>query len=381
MTAEIVKIDPKEYGIEDSKAADIAAQFQPMLDKMVELEAEYNQVINMPIGEKETAKKAREVRLKYMKVRTATVDIHKKQKAFYLAGGKFVDGWKNAQHFASIGKEEKLEEIEKYAENLEKQRIADLQKAREEQLLPYGVENIENLNLGNMADNVWENFLAGTITNYNAKIEAERAAAEAERIRLEEEAAERERIRLENEKLKAEAEERERQIEAEKAALKAIRDARTAELMPYVVFIKDFNGMLDMDEESYQKELSEVKQGAELQWEADRKKAEEEEAKRQAEIDAQKKRNIEEAKKRKEAEEAAAKLQKELDDRKKKEEEEAAAKEAELGKGDKAKMESLIKDLNELKTKYSFKSKKHTQIQAATNELISKIVTYIESKV
>ena len=381
MTAEIVKIDPKEYGIEDSKAADIAAQFQPMLDKMVELEAEYNQVINMPIGDKETAKKAREVRLKYMKVRTATVDIHKKQKAFYLAGGKFVDGWKNAQHFASIGKEEKLEEIEKYAENLEKQRIADLQKAREEQLLPYGVENIENLNLGNMADNVWENFLAGTITNYNAKIEAERAAAEAERIRIEEEAAERERIRLENEKLKAEAEERERQIEAEKAALKAIRDARTAELMPYVVFIKDFNGMLDMDEESYQKELSEVKQGAELQWEADRKKAEEEEAKRQAEIDAQKKRNIEEAKKRKEAEEAAAKLQKELDDRKRKEEEEAAAKEAELGKGDKAKMESLIKDLNELKTKYSFKSKKHTQIQAATNELISKIVTYIESKV
>ena len=380
MTAEIVKIDPKEYGIEDSKAADIAAQFQPMLDKMVELEAEYNQVINMPIGDKETAKKAREVRLKYMKVRTATVDIHKKQKAFYLAGGKFVDGWKNAQHFASIGKEEKLEEIEKYAENLEKQRIADLQKAREEQLLPYGVENIENLNLGNMADNVWENFLAGTITNYNAKIEAERAAAEAERIRLEEEAAERERIRLENEKLKAEAEERERQIEAEKAALKAIRDARTAELMPYVVFIKDFNGMLDMDEESYQKELSEVKQGAELQWEADRKKAEEEEAKRQAEIDAQKKRNIEEAKKRKEAEEAAAKLQKELDDRKRKEEEEAAAKEAELGKGDKAKMESLSKDLNELKTKYSFKSKKHTQIQAATNELISKIVTYIESK-
>jgi hypothetical protein len=48
-----------------------------------------------------------------MKIRTATLDIHKKQKAFYLAGGKFVDGWKNAQHFASMGKEEKLEEIEK----------------------------------------------------------------------------------------------------------------------------------------------------------------------------------------------------------------------------------------------------------------------------
>jgi hypothetical protein len=381
MTAEIVKIDPKEFGIEDSKAADIAAQFQPMLDKMVELETSYNEVIQMPVEERETAKKARELRLKYMKIRTATLDIHKKQKAFYLAGGKFVDGWKNAQHFASMGKEEKLEEIEKYAENLEKQRIADLQKSREEQLQPYGVENVETLNLGVMPDSVWDNFLAGTITNYNAKIQAEKDAAEAEKKRLQEEEAERERIRLENERLRKEAEEREKQIEQEKAALKAIRDARTAELMPYVVFIRDFNGMLDMDEESYQKEFADIKQGAEAQWEADRQKEAEEEAKRQAEIENQRKKNIEEGKKRKEAEEKAAKLQKEIDDRKKKEEEEAAAKEAELGKGDKAKMESLIKDLNELKTKYSFKSKKHTQIQAATNELIGKIVTYIESKV
>jgi hypothetical protein len=381
MTTEIVKIDPKEFGIEDSKAADIAAQFQPMLDKMVELETSYNEVVQLPIEERETAKKARELRLKYMKIRTATLDIHKKQKAFYLAGGKFVDGWKNAQHFASMGKEEKLEEIEKYAENLEKQRIADLQLSRQDQLLPYGVENVETLNLGVMPDSVWDNFLAGTITNYNAKIQAEKDAAEAEKKRLQEEEAERERIRLENERLRKEAEEREKQIEQEKAALKAIRDARTAELMPYVVFIRDFNGMLDMDEESYQKEFADIKQGAEAQWEADRQKEAEEEAKRQAEIENQRKKNIEEGKKRKEAEEKAAKLQKEIDDRKKKEEEEAAAKEAELGKGDKAKMESLIKDLNELKTKYSFKSKKHTQIQAATNELIGKIVTYIESKV
>jgi hypothetical protein len=381
MTTEIVKIDPKEFGIEDSKAADIAAQFQPMLDKMVELETSYNEVVQLPIEERETAKKARELRLKYMKIRTATLDIHKKQKAFYLAGGKFVDGWKNAQHFASMGKEEKLEEIEKYAENLEKQRIADLQLSRQDQLLPYGVENVETLNLGVMPDSVWDNFLAGTITNYNAKIQAEKDAAEAEKKRLQEEEAERERIRLENEQLRKEAEEREKQIEQEKAALKSIRDERTAELMPYVVFIRDFNGMLDMDEESYQKEFADIKQGAEAQWEADRQKEAEEEAKRQAEIEKQRKKNIEEGKKRKEAEEKAAKLQKEIDDRKKKEEEEVAAKEAELGKGDKAKMESLIKDLNELKTKYSFKSKKHTQIQAATNELIGKIVTYIESKV
>jgi colicin import membrane protein len=232
-----------------------------------------------------------------------------------------------------------------------------------------------------MPDSVWENFLAGTITNYNAKIQAEKDAAEAERVRLQEEEAERERIRLENEQLRKEAEEREKQIEQEKAALKAIRDARSEEIKPYVSFIDDLNTLLEADEETYLSVFNEVKQTAEAQWEADRQKAAEEEKERNRLIDEQKKKNIEEAKKRKEAEEQAAKLQKELDDRKRKEEEEAAAKEAELGKGDKAKMESLIKDLNELKTKYSFKSKKHTQIQAATNELIGKIVTYIESKV
>jgi hypothetical protein len=153
------------------------------------------------------------------------------------------------------------------------------------------------------------------------------------------------------------------------------------ELKPYLAFVVDLSQTIDLDEDLYQECFSAIKKGAESQWEEDKKKAAEEEKERNRLIDEQKKKNIEEAKKRKEAEEQAAKLQKEIDDRKKKDEEEAAAKEAELGKGDKAKMESLIKDLNELKTKYSFKSKKHTQIQAATNELIGKIVTYIESKV
>jgi hypothetical protein len=46
---EIITVDPKQFGLEESKAADIAAQFKPMLDKMVELEQEYNEVISMPI--------------------------------------------------------------------------------------------------------------------------------------------------------------------------------------------------------------------------------------------------------------------------------------------------------------------------------------------
>lgn len=380
MNTEIVKIDPKEFGIEDTKAADIQAQFQPMLDKMVELENDYNEVLSLPVEEKETAKKARELRLKYMKIRTATLDIHKKQKAFYLAGGRFVDGWMNAQKFASLGKEEKLEEIEKYAENLEKQRLAELQQSRMEQLAPYEVENLDSLNLSGMADNVWENFLAGTITNYEAKKKAEQEAREAEEKRLAEEAAERERVRLENERLKAEAE-----------ALKALRDSRSKLISPYVQFLTDFNATLELSDEDFNAALQEAKTAKEAHDEQERLKAEAEEAEKQRLIDEQKKKNIEEAAKRKAAEEQAKKEREEREaaekalaaEKQRQADMEAEAErlaELELSKGDKDKMKSLIEDLNALKTKYQFKSKKHKALYDSICELITKTVTYAESK-
>lgn len=249
MTTDIVKLDPKEYGLEESKAADIAAQFKPMLDKMVELEAEYNQVIALPI--EEAAAPAKTLRLKYVKVRTGTEKIHKEQKAFYLSAGRFVDGWKNTQLFASEGIEKKLQAIEDHAANKEKERIAALQVEREALLQPYGVENANLLQLGQMTREVFNNFLLGTKTTYDQRIEAERiaeenrlAAIESERIRLEEQAAENARLKAEAEEVarlraeeqaKAEAERKaaEELLKAEQekaaAARKAIEDAARIE--------------------------------------------------------------------------------------------------------------------------------------------------------
>lgn len=79
--SELVKINAADYGLEESKAAQIAAQFKPMLDKMVELEQEYNQIISQPIS-KEVCAQAKELRMKYVKVRTGTEKIHKEQKSF-----------------------------------------------------------------------------------------------------------------------------------------------------------------------------------------------------------------------------------------------------------------------------------------------------------
>lgn len=220
--SELMKIDPAQFGIEESKAKEISAQFQPMLDKMVELEAEYNEVIALPIEEKETSAKAKALRLKYVKVRTGTEKIHKEQKAFYLAAGRFVDGWKNTQLFASQGIEEKLSTIENYAELKEKARIAELQAARVEELKQYQVDG-SAMQLGIMSDDIWNNFLTGTKTNYEAAQEAARKAEEERLAAIEAEKARIEAQRIENERLKAEAAEREKAIAEERAAAETER--------------------------------------------------------------------------------------------------------------------------------------------------------------
>lgn len=224
MSTEIVKIDPKEFGLEETKAADIAAQFQPMLDKMVELEKEYNDVIALPIEEPLTAKKAKELRLKYVKVRTGTAEIHKAQKAFYLAGGRYVDGWKNAQIFASQGIEDKLESIEKYQESLEKERIAKLQAERIELIAPFVVDT-PGLALGTMPQDVFDAYYAAKKQAHLDFIEAERKAEEERIAKEKAEAEDRERIRIENERLKAEAEQMEVELKAEREKVEAERKA------------------------------------------------------------------------------------------------------------------------------------------------------------
>lgn len=211
---EIVKIDPKEFGLEESKASEIAAQFKPMLDKMIELETEFNEIANLPIEDLATSVKAKTLRLKYVKVRTGTAEIHRTQKDFYLSGGRFVDGWKNAQLFASQGIEKKLEAIELFAINKEKERIAALQSARELQLSEYNVENLQSLNLGAMSNDVFENFLLGTKTSFENKVAAEKLVEETRLAAIEAKRIEDERIRKENEELRLQAVAKQKEIDA-----------------------------------------------------------------------------------------------------------------------------------------------------------------------
>jgi hypothetical protein len=214
---EIVKINPQEFGLTDDTAKNIQAQFEPMLAKMTELEGEYNKVIAMPIGTPEATKQAKELRLKYVKVRTGTEAIHKKQKEFYLSGGRFVDGWRNAQKFASQGKEEKLEAIEKYAENLEKERRNKLHESRIEMIRPF-VPDTSAYDFRLMEEDVFQAFLTAKQTAFE-----DEQKAKAEAVRIEQEKAEADRI--EKARLMEEARISAEELQKARAELKAKEDA------------------------------------------------------------------------------------------------------------------------------------------------------------
>jgi len=292
----ILNIKASDFGLEESKAKQISDMFKPMLDKMEALEVEYNRIVNLPIN-KETTIQAGELRKQYVKVRTGTAAIHKDLKAFYLNGGRFVDGWKNTQLMASQGIEEKLSSIENYFVNLEKERIDKLQASRHAELSKFHDEGVMLPgNLGSMADDVWSNYLTGAKTNFTA-----RKAAEA----------------------------------------KAVEDKAAAEL----AYLQRQAQMIQEN-----KVLKEAQEANEKALAIEREKA----AKLQDELTAK------------------AKAEKLMAENAEKE------KEAELSKGDADKIQDLIKDLENLKTKYSFKSSKNIKKMGDVVLLINKVIIYIK---
>lgn len=222
MSKELTIVDPKEFGIEEAKGKSIEQAFSPKLIERDAFAQQYETIITQELNA-ETFKAARELRLKLVKVRTGIDAIHKAEKAFFLASGKYVDALKNKLNTPIEQMEEKLMEIEKHEERLEAERKANLFIERKAAFEPYGTDT-SFLPLGEMTEEQFQGQLAKEKLAYETRIEAEKKA-EAERIeaeRLAEEKrqvelkAEQERIeaqRLENERLKKEAEENAKQIE------------------------------------------------------------------------------------------------------------------------------------------------------------------------
>lgn len=222
MNNELVKIDPKEFGLEVEQVSTIEQAFLPKIQEREALVAIYEQLITSELTP-ELCKNAKEVRLKLVKVRTGISEIHKTQKAFFLSAGRFVDACKNKEILPVEQMEEKLSEIENYFVNIEKERIAKLQAERLEECRKYTEYPISEL--GTMSEEGYIPYLTGLKVAYNARIEAEQKA-EAERLAaIEAERLEQIRIKEENARLQAEAEQKEKELAAERLKAEAERKA------------------------------------------------------------------------------------------------------------------------------------------------------------
>jgi len=314
-------------GVDESKAAQIKATFEPMVKMLEGFESSYSEIMALEQSE-EKSKQAKRVRIDIGKIRIETEKNRKAQKEEYLRAGKAIDGVANIVKWAVTEKENALKEVETYYERIEAERIAKIQAERLEELSRFDVDG-STMDLGKMPDDVWSNLLSGSKANYEAKKEAERKAEE-------------------------------KRIAAEKK--KELEQNRRYQCSRLVDFIPDFETVQfsELSEKEYksiiddavEKRNAHEKEQEEIRLENERLKKEREEQERKAEAERKKQEEIlrkereaREAVERKAAEEKAAAERKERErleqerkekeeqariEREKRETEEAARKKAEM---------------------------------------------------
>lgn len=334
--------------IEPSKAKQIRETFVPMAEMLEDFEDSYNQILKRAkkdIDDNLMAE-AKRLRIDIGKVRIQTDKLRKEQKAEYLRAGQAIDAVAKILTWAVSDKEEKLKEIEKHAEIKEAERLQALQDERVKKLIKY-LPEAENMNLSDMADDVWEAYFKTKKQEYEDKKKAE---AEAEKQRIE---AEKERKRKEKE-----AQERIKKLQEEaKAKEEKARKER----------------------EALEKEMEEKLKKEREEREKLRKEAEEKAKKERAERLAREKEEKKKAEKeRKEREAMEAKLKALEEEKKAKAKAEKEAEQKKLKAGDKEKI-AHMKDTIISLGKMEFKSDAYQFVHEQIKKELRYCLEHIES--
>jgi len=338
-------IKAEDYGLEVAKANELTGGLGVSIAERELLIKEFKEVSKLELTQ-ENLPKFKDLRLRIVKNRTQGIDLwHKKGKEVSLRLGQFYDAVKRMENQVNQSMEEKLMSAEKHFENLENERILKLQQERVS-LLSEFIEDAHERSLSSMDEDVWNAYFESKKKEHEDRITAEKKAEE-ERIATEKaEAEERQRIRKENEQLKKEAEERERVAKIEAEQREKIEAQRQAK------------------EEAERKEREETQ----------RKEREAYEAKLKAEREEKERIEREEKVKREKLEaELKAKIEAE---RQAKEQEEARI-QFQLNKGDSDKVKDLKVDFIELKSKYTFTSKKNQKMYSDVGVFIEKVINHI----
>lgn len=174
------EIKPDLFGLEVAKATEMVSGLSVAIAERKVLENAYIDVIELPITT-ETLLVFKELRLKIVKNRTQGITKWKeKEKAFYLAGGNFIQAIYNKEVAINEKMESKLMEAEKFFENQQKAIAKELNDARLLKLAPY-VEDTTGLTFAEFSDEDFDDYVLGKKT----KFENELKEAETESLRIE----------------------------------------------------------------------------------------------------------------------------------------------------------------------------------------------------
>jgi predicted GTPase len=186
-----IKLPAKPKSVDVATITKIDSAFKPSLEKMKELVPEIKEALNLDETNKENTEKFKQVRLKLVKVRTATDKIHKNEKAQYIDIPKYIDGTRKTIKDGLLNAEAQLKEKEEYFERLEAERKAKLRQERIDQLMPLmsSADAVPD-GLDTMDANLWDVVLQGFKSAYEKRKDDE-ARKEEELRKIREENAKR----------------------------------------------------------------------------------------------------------------------------------------------------------------------------------------------
>ena len=288
-------------GLAIEEGEQIKQSFQPLIEQLAVIYEEAGK-INFENPTALDEKIARELRLRTVKIRTEASRVKDDRKKIHLLKANVEQRAYQLIEADCKLKEEVFNQIEKAREIAEKKAKEERKITREATLTELGFDYAYT-DLLNMPDIQFDELVLKIENEISAKQEADRLAKlEEERLenvkKLKEERTtiampyyqfwsefektlnfgevseidfnafidkcknakakfdeDQEKIRLENERLQEEV----RQNEEKQQVRKNRNKKRDAELAPYIVFIRDYSSMLEMDDADYDKELADIK--------------------------------------------------------------------------------------------------------------------------
>ena len=133
---EITRVYAAEFGLKEEEVVTIEQAFMPKIVERNALKDVYEPLLTKEITP-DVCQEAKRLRLQLVKVRTGIAEIHKSQKAYFLAAGKFVDAWKNKETLPITQMEENLSAIEEHFARIEAEKIKKLQEIRASEMQKY----------------------------------------------------------------------------------------------------------------------------------------------------------------------------------------------------------------------------------------------------